>query len=126
MLKSVLWPAVRAVSSRRQYFFQQDGATAHCTNMVMDWLRGKFGERIISHNSALAWPSRSPDLSPLDFWFWSVCLRELRRVPPTSLEGLQETVNNFVQRLDKEEIIKSARDEPVPVKRLVEGPLNIG
>ena len=43
-------------------------------------------------------------------WFWSVCLRELRRCPPTSLEALQDTVNGFADSLDREDIIKSARD----------------
>ena len=97
--------------SRRQFFFQQDGATAHCTDMVMEWLKNKFRERIIFRRSgALAWPARSPDLSPLDYWFWSICLGELRRSPPSSLDDLQETINNFVQNLAREEIIRSARD----------------
>ena len=81
MLETVLWPAVRAVSTCHMYWFQQDRATAHCTNMVMDWLRSKFGQRVISRNADQPWPARSPDLSPLDFWLWSVCLRELRKAP---------------------------------------------
>jgi hypothetical protein len=81
MLKTVLWPAVRSVSTNRQYWYQQDGAMAHTTNMVRDWLGTKFGTRVISRYAEQPWPAKSPDLSPLDFWFWSVCLRELRRCP---------------------------------------------
>ena len=116
MLKSVLWPAVRGVSSRRSYYFQQDGATAHTTNMVLEWLKNKFGDRVISRNTAQPWPAKSPDMSPLDFWFWSVCLTELRRSPPNSLEELKNTVNDFADRLTREEVIKSARDLHIRAK----------
>ena len=60
------FPAVRSVSTRCMYWFQQDGATAHCTNMVMNWLSSKFGQRIISRNADHPWPSSSPDLCPLN------------------------------------------------------------
>ena len=78
MLQTVVWPAVSAVATRRGYWFQQDGARPHTTNMVLDWLATKFGNRIISNHSARIWPPRSPDLSPLDYWFWGICLAELR------------------------------------------------
>ena len=110
MLKSVLWPAVKGVATRKQYWFQQDGAMAHTTVMVRDWLKTKFGSRIISRFTDHPWPSRSPDLSPLDFWFWSVCLEELRRCPPRSLEELQDTVTIFADTLSREEVTKSARN----------------
>ena len=116
MLENVLWPAVRSVSTRRMYCFQQDGATAHCTNMVMNWLRSKFGERVISRNADHPWPSRSPDLSPLDYLLWSVCLRKLRKEPPNSMDELQDTVDEFVHNLNRRMVIKSARDIQVRAK----------
>lgn len=110
MLETVVWPRIKSVSTRRQYVFQQDGATCHTTLMVRDWLFSKFGERIISRHTPVPWPARSPDLSPLDFWFWSVCLAELRRNPPSSLDELKETVEVYSNTLEKEEIIKACRD----------------
>jgi hypothetical protein len=46
-------------------FFQQDGATAHTAPMSMALLDDVFEDRIIS---TTIWPSRSPDLSPPDFF----------------------------------------------------------
>ena len=69
MLKNMVWPEIRSVSTRKQYFFQQDGATAHTTLKVREWPNSKFGDRVISRLTSIPWPSRSPDLSPLDFWF---------------------------------------------------------
>ena len=80
-LKTVLWSAVRSVSTNCQYWYQEDGATAHTTNLVRDWLATKFGTSVISRYADQPWPAKSPDLSPLEFWFWSVCLMVQRRCP---------------------------------------------
>ena len=67
ILKTVVWPAVRHQATRLQYWFQQDGASPQITEPVMDFLRSKFGDRIISRKSEHHWPPYSPDLSCLDF-----------------------------------------------------------
>lgn len=110
MLQTVAWPAVSNVATRRGYWWQQDGATCHTTALVLDWLRDKFGDRIISNKSERRWPPKSPDLSPLDYWFWSVCLAELRRSPPASIEELKQTVTEFANSLTPEEIKKAVGD----------------
>jgi hypothetical protein len=107
LLKTVLWPKIRSQATRKQLWFQQDGATCHTTNMVREWLAEKFGQRVISRLTARPWPAKSPCLSPLDYWFWSVCLQELRRNPPNTLEELMETVNEYSDSLEKEEIMKA-------------------
>jgi len=50
-------------------YFQQDGATAHAAHMSMALLDDVFVGRIISKT---IWPSRSLNLSPPDFFLWSV------------------------------------------------------
>ena len=65
MLQNVVWPRVKSKSTRLQYWYQQDGATAHTTVQVREWLMSKFGNRVISRFTDRSWPSRSPDLSPL-------------------------------------------------------------
>jgi hypothetical protein len=47
--------------------FQQDSATAHTAFNTMQYLRQFFGNRVISRG---IWPSRSPDLTPLDFFMF--------------------------------------------------------
>ena len=111
MLETVLWPAVKGVSARRQYWFQKDRATSYTTHMDREWLSSKFGPRVISRHTDIPWPARSPDMSPLDFWFWSVCLEELRRSPPSTLDELQEIVTDYADSIDK-----AARDIIVRAK----------
>ena len=44
------------------------------------------------------------------YWFWSVCLAELRRSPPASIEELKHTVTEFANSLTPEEIKKAVGD----------------
>ena len=51
--------------------FQQDGAPPHIKHNVMEYLERVFtSNRVISRYFDFTWPPRSPDLNPLDFWFW--------------------------------------------------------
>ena len=65
---------VRPELSRRRKlsctWFQQDGATCHTARETMNCLKGMFGNRLISRNAQIIWPSRSPDLSVCDFFLW--------------------------------------------------------
>ena len=47
------------------WIFQQDNAPAHTAKTTMNWIKEQ-GIRIIK------WPSKSPDLNPLDFSIWSM------------------------------------------------------
>ena len=110
MLQTSMWPKVRSVATRQRLWFQQDGATCHTTLMLRTWLSAKFGDRIISRFTARPWPSRSPCLSPLDYWFWSVCLAEVRKNCPASLDELINTVNQFACSLEEEAIRKACNN----------------
>lgn len=110
VLENVLWPKVRAVAEERGLWFQQDGATVHTTRQARAWLNEAFRGRVISRLTDHPWPARSPDLSPLDFWFWSVALTELRRRPPHDLEELKQTVEAFADSLDEDEVLRAVRN----------------
>ena len=49
--------------------FMQDDAAPHIARRVKDLLRTSFGDdRLLSRHFRHAWPPRSPDLSPCDYW----------------------------------------------------------
>ena len=110
MLKTKVWPFVSHHATRKGYWFQQDGAKAHTAVSVRSWLTQKFHERVISHLMDRIWPPRSPDLSPLDYWFWGACLQELRRSPPRTIDELKATVEAYAASLTSEEISKAVLD----------------
>lgn len=51
-------------------WFQQDGAPAHNSRDVRNYLSGQFPEKWIGTHSTISWPARSPDITPLDFFLW--------------------------------------------------------
>lgn len=55
---------------RRRLWFQHDGAPAHTTREVTALLNRKYPNKWIGRRGPVAWPARSPDLTPLDFFFW--------------------------------------------------------
>ena len=55
------------------HWYQQDGAPAHSSKVVLDWLETSFPQRLISIKSSFPWPANSPDLNPLDFLSMGVC-----------------------------------------------------
>jgi hypothetical protein len=50
-----------------QGYFQQDGATCHTSNESMALINRIFMDSVISKN---LWPSRSPDLTSVDYFLW--------------------------------------------------------
>lgn len=49
--------------------FQHDGAPAHFAREVRSHLDARFS-RWIGRSGPIAWPARSPDITPLDFFLW--------------------------------------------------------
>ncbi|GBM34478.1 hypothetical protein AVEN_106717-1 [Araneus ventricosus] len=50
--------------------FQHDGAPPHYGNTIREFLDATFPQRWIGRCAVMAWPPRSPDLTPLDFYLW--------------------------------------------------------
>ena len=71
---------------RRNMTFQQDNARPHVARLIMNFL---WHENVL----VMAWPSMSPDLSPIEH-VWDKMDRRLRQRPnlPVTLQGLGETL----------------------------------
>lgn len=100
MLENFLIPELqRNRLVRRRLWFQQDGATAHTANGVMDFLRRKFRGRVISHFGDIAWPARSPDLSICDFFLWGFLKARVYTNKPRTLDLLKEAIRQEIANL---------------------------
>ena len=97
LLVEDLWPAVKSTASRKSLYFMQDGASPHTTGQVMEFLNQKFQGRVISRKADFEWPAKSPDLNPLDYWFWGHCEAEVMRTQPLTLDDLKEEVESFAR-----------------------------
>ena len=55
---------------RSQMYFQHDGAPPHYTRHVREYLIESFPNRWLGRGGPVAWPPRSPDLTPPDYYLW--------------------------------------------------------
>jgi hypothetical protein len=66
-----------------------------------------FGERIISRAFPVAWPPRSPNFTPADYWWWGFLKNNVYRYRMNNLYKLRNLIEGEV-RLISEEQLKSA------------------
>ncbi|KFM75906.1 Transposable element Tcb1 transposase, partial [Stegodyphus mimosarum] len=96
-------PYMRIVFPQDDGIFQQDnarchtaasdGAPPHIARRVKDLLRASFGDdRVLSRHFRHAWPPRSPDLSPCDYWLWGYLKSQVYRDRPTSQGMLKDNI----------------------------------
>jgi hypothetical protein len=69
-------------------WFQHDGAPAHCTNVVCQYLDETLANRWIGRGGPITWPPRSPDLAPLNFFLWGYMLSLVYDTPVETLHDL--------------------------------------
>lgn len=91
-------------------WYQQDGAPPHNANVVINYLQQKFANRIISTRSVVAWPPRSPDLTPLDFYLWGYIKDQVYgQENYNTLEELQQAVQRAFDAIDRRTLRKVVR-----------------
>jgi hypothetical protein len=84
----------------RTGYFQQDGATAHCTRETIDFLREFFDDRLISRNTEIFWPARSCDLTPCDFFLWPHLKNSIFKTPVLDLVDLRQRIENKIVEIN--------------------------
>jgi len=91
MEKEMLSGLERTLDAQRLWF-QLDGAPGHWATKVRSWLDGKFPERWIGRGGPVAWPPRSPDLTPPDFFLWGYIKNLAYANSPDSIDSLKVAI----------------------------------
>lgn len=76
----------------RNCWFHQDGAPAHNSRVVTNFLNERFGGRWMGTRGPIAWPPRSPDLTPLDFFLWGYVKEQVYVRTYENVDELRESV----------------------------------
>ena len=84
-------------NQKRFLWLQQDGATPHTAHATMAHLRILLENRIWSLQTELEWSPHSPDLAPLNFFFWGAAKAEMYKEKSRSLRQLKQAVETFIQ-----------------------------
>ncbi|GFW92431.1 DUF4817 domain-containing protein [Trichonephila clavipes] len=110
-----------------ELWFQPDHATCHTARATIDLLKDTFGDRLISRFGHVNWPTRSCDLTPLDYFLWSYVKSLVYADKPQTFDHLEDNIRrviadirrqmlervieNWTSRLD---YIRASRGSPMP------------
>ncbi|GBN73420.1 hypothetical protein AVEN_127760-1 [Araneus ventricosus] len=76
--------------------FQQDGAPPHNGNIVREFLNTTFLQRWIGRDAVMAWPPRSPDLTPLDFYLWGYVKQHVYSERINDINHLKQRITDVI------------------------------
>lgn len=92
LLQDQIVPSIRQLRSDSNTWFQQDGAPPHYSRIVREYLDSVFPNRWIGRRGEIEWPPRSPDLTPLDFFYWGYLKSLIYATPVESIEHLKSRI----------------------------------
>ena len=106
MLQNHVRPELRRRRMINSTIFMQDGAPAHHATDVRRYLEATFGaDHVLSRGCRRRWPPRSPDLTPVDYWFWGTLkARVFHYQSPRNLQQLQNRIQEECSRFTVEEL----------------------
>ena len=78
-------PQLRTKANFDKLYLQQDGTPPHYARTVREYLQQAVRQRWFGGRGSIEWPPRSPDLTPLDFFFGVQSRTRFIREIPTQL-----------------------------------------
>lgn len=95
---------------RQNIWYMHDGAPAHYSIQVRNFLNQNFPNRWIGRGSEFAWPPRSPDLNPMDFYFWGHLKDLVYKQESATREDLLQKIRDGVNTIrNKDDILFRVR-----------------
>jgi len=81
-------------------FFQQDGAPPHHAVTVRKFLDEQLPNRWIGRRGPVEWPPRSPDITPMDFFFWGVVKDKVFSPKPRIVDDMIHCIREAGQEIE--------------------------
>lgn len=85
---------------RGRMWFQNDGCPAHYAHQVRAYLNQTYPQRWIGRLGPILWPPRSPDLNPLDFFYWGCIKEKVYARPISNIDELRQRITDAAQELN--------------------------
>lgn len=105
--------------TRQQMFLQHDGAPAHFSRHAREYLNVAYPNRWIGRGGPYAWPPRSPDLTPLDYYLWGYLKSLVYEVKVnTRAELIQRIQDACEQTRNNHQVLRAATQSILDRSRL--------
>ena len=91
--------------SNDNWVFQQDGASCHTADLSQNWCKRNLKYFIPKDK----WPANSPDLNPLDYYFWDAIVTRMKGLDLMNLtrDEFQNEIEKAAKSIELSEIQKS-------------------
>jgi transposase len=103
MLANHAIPQLKQHHAFKKTFFMHDGAPPHYAVHVRNFLNEQFPDRVIGRGFCIPWPPRSPDLNPLDYWFWGWLKSKVFPLQLMSIDHLKERITDTCKNITSDE-----------------------
>lgn len=107
MLRNQIVPRILEITGQNfeHTYFQQDGASSHYGRDVRNYLDVVFHDRWIGRRGYIEWPARSPDLTPMDYFFWGYLKNTVFTSKPKTLQELQQRIQEECANMPAEYLV---------------------
>lgn len=86
---------------RNEMWLQNDGCPAHYAVRVREHLNTTYPDRWIGRLGPILWPPRSPDLNPLDFFYWGCIKEKVYSEAISSVEELRARIQVAASKIEE-------------------------
>ena len=117
MLRYFFFPKMRNYGD--DYIFQQDGAPPHFALRVRRYLDQKLQTRWIGRAGPTAWPPRSPDLTPCDFFLWGYVKDYVFRELPTTITELKANIRDAISSISEDTLKNVVKNTEFRIRYLI-------
>ena len=102
MFREVVTPQLLIKPNFDELFFHQDGAPPHYALRVRDYLNEVFPQHWFRRRGSIEWPPHSPDLTPMDFFFWGVVKNKVYEKNPKTINELKDYIHDALREIDED------------------------
>ena len=103
-----------------QLVFQQDGSPVHWGLWVRETLDRTFQHRWIGRGGPIAWPARSPYVTPLYFFLWGCVKDQVFKTPVFELDELKQGIRDAVKKVNINMLRNTLRELRTRLEFLIE------
>lgn len=121
LLETMVIPELRRRLGSRfnSCWYMQDGAPPHTTLNNIAYLNQTFSGRLISNKSSIIWPPYSPDLNPLDYWFWSHSRKIISQDVPETADEIALSAQRAASEVSISMVRRAIKDFPIRLLALI-------
>ena len=96
------YEAPQLIDCQPTIIFQQDGAPLHWGLRVRQFLNETFLDQWIGRDGPILWPSRSPDITPVNFFLWDYVKDIVYRTKVRDITDLKQRIPNAIATIDED------------------------